>query len=86
MKQSTQSHKPTSNQIGLNPIYQDKNESILICPMTGEKFGRPLVLYPSDPADIKRAEAYQPSKSKKKRKNSEKQDQNSISEKVSKTE
>jgi len=67
----------------LHAIYQEKNEKILICPMTGEEFGRPMLLYPFSPGDVYRAESYQPSKGKaKKRKNSG--DKGEIEGKVSK--
>ena len=61
----------------LHPVYDEKNEKSLICPVTNSPFGRPIQLYPQTPAEIKRMQDYVPvGKLKKKKKNKEKQQNN----------
>lgn len=42
----------------LHPIYEESKEKLLVCPITNEKFGYPLLLYPSTPAELKRSEQF----------------------------
>lgn len=51
----------------LHPCYDQTREKLLICPVTNKPFGRPIQLYPSSPAEIKRAEEFKFKKSKKRK-------------------
>jgi len=66
-------NKGTSNEVisgSLHPCYDAAKEKLLICPVTNKPFGRPILLYPSSPIEMKRAEEFSVKKKSKKRKES----------------
>ena len=77
-KTSSANSGKAENTGSLKNVYDPRNEEVLVCPMTGEKFGRPIVLYPKDPAEVKRALGFKPSKSSK-RKHEEKKEKSETS-------
>lgn len=60
----------------LHPIFSEMYENKLIDPITSEKFGRPILLYPEHRIDLNRAMKFDPKKLAKDKKKDKKKDKN----------
>lgn len=56
----------------LHPLFDPKNEELLMCPSTNKKFGRPIQCYPFTKAEKDRAKEFTPTPAKKEKKKKKK--------------